>query len=174
MRRDASGTRRFCQQPTVAVLAVWRERRAMDIGSRLKMARDWVGYTQDELAQKANVKKDQISRWERGTPVRDVDAMGRIADALLINLDWLFGRTEEEPQPEGLRVAFNVLKPSSDVRAWCVEMRSHGDVDAAEWMRRITEKKRGVSDAVMLAEYEATSAAQSRGDALNVPRRRNA
>lgn len=168
----------LCQAATVAVLAAWRERRAMELGERLRSAREWSGHTQDSLALAAEVKKDQISRWERGTPVRDTAAIVRMAEVLCVGLDWLFGtRDDDDRRPAGLVLLFDSAvmntPPTDEERVWCLDIvRNHGgDVSVEEWQKRLASKRRGASLEEVLAESTHTRAAQARGDALGVPRR---
>lgn len=150
----------------------------MEIGQRLRAAREWAGYTQDGLALAAGVKKDQISRWERGLAVRDTDAIVRIADACCVGLDWLFGTREvDDRRPPGLALLFDgavmTTPPTPEERVWCLDIvRNHGgDVSVEEWQKRLSAKRRGASSAEILAETTETRRAQRAGDLLGVPRR---
>jgi len=64
------------------------------IGKQIKKYRGEKGYTQEKLGQMIGVTTQAISKWERGgTP--DAEIIPRIAQALDISIDTLYGRTEE-------------------------------------------------------------------------------
>jgi transcriptional regulator with XRE-family HTH domain len=151
----------------------------MDISKRLKEARERRGLTQDALAQRANVKKDQISRWENGKEPRDIESIMRIADELDVTLDWLMGRVGGSLVPEGLRallegaVRYFTTPLSGDDERWALDfVRSHGDVPVHDWIARMNGHRRGVSDTDIRAEEKATRAAQEAGNALGVAPRK--
>jgi transcriptional regulator with XRE-family HTH domain len=151
----------------------------MDISARLKEARIRRGLTQDELAQRTSVAKDQISRWENGKSPRDMDAIMRIADVLDVTLDWLMGRVGGSLVPDGLRALLDgaaryfTTPLSSEDERWALDfVRSHGDVPVHDWIARMNGHRRGVSDTDIRAEEKATRAAQEAGNALGVAPRK--
>lgn len=61
--------------------------------ARLVFARTRAKLTQHELALKAQLRPENISRWERGEREPSWEGVQRLAQALEVSLDWLaFGR----------------------------------------------------------------------------------
>lgn len=72
------------------------EIRMIEIGERLKKAREKVGYSQEAFAEKIGCCAITISRWENGhTPMKAVDII-KITEALNISADYLLGIKREE------------------------------------------------------------------------------
>ncbi|WP_300282241.1 helix-turn-helix domain-containing protein [uncultured Subdoligranulum sp.] len=67
----------------------------MDLGSRIKKARKAANLTQAELAKYAGVATITISQYERGVREPKVDPLLRIANALGVTVDYLYGRTDD-------------------------------------------------------------------------------
>jgi len=61
---------------------------------RLKEIRKEKRLTQEELAEKADISRVMVSRYETGTVIPTVDVLINIADALDVSIDYLLGRTE--------------------------------------------------------------------------------
>lgn len=58
--------------------------------ARLSRARKARGLTQVQLARKAALASDMlVSRYERGAQEPRTEALGKLADALGVSLDWL-------------------------------------------------------------------------------------
>lgn len=51
--------------------------------------------TQDELAERADISRVMVSRYETGAVIPTVDVLIRIADALNISIDYLLGREDQ-------------------------------------------------------------------------------
>jgi transcriptional regulator with XRE-family HTH domain len=68
----------------------------MDVGSRIKRAREQAGMTQAELAEKAGVKQARISLWESGKRQQmSLEHLRSIARALGVSADFLIGTWED-------------------------------------------------------------------------------
>ena len=68
----------------------------MDVGSRIKRAREQAGMTQAELAEKACVKQARISLWESGKRQQmSLEHLRSIARALGVSADFLIGTWED-------------------------------------------------------------------------------
>lgn len=63
----------------------------MTIGENLKKARQNVGMTQKELAEKLNVYPKDICRWETGARVPGADKLAAICRALNASADDILG-----------------------------------------------------------------------------------
>lgn len=57
----------------------------------LKALRKNKGFTQEELAQKVNVVRQTVSKWEKGLSVPDADALQKIAEVLDVEISQLLG-----------------------------------------------------------------------------------
>jgi transcriptional regulator with XRE-family HTH domain len=62
---------------------------------RLKQRRQFLGYTQEDLARRLGVSQQQVGRWESGTQDTTADFLGRLAKALNCTADWLLGLVEQ-------------------------------------------------------------------------------
>jgi len=71
------------------------------LGERLIAARERTGWTQEEVALRAQVPRQAISRLERGerSHVRS-DVLGRLAIALEVSADFLLGIDVPKHQPD--------------------------------------------------------------------------
>lgn len=62
--------------------------------SRLKELRLERGLSQRELAAKVNIKQANISRWESGLVVPNVNDVWTLADFFDVSIDYLIGRKD--------------------------------------------------------------------------------
>lgn len=62
---------------------------------RLREARLKNHLTQEELAEKLNIDKMQISRWERGHKVPRGETLAELASSLNVSVDYLLGVSDE-------------------------------------------------------------------------------
>jgi transcriptional regulator with XRE-family HTH domain len=61
-------------------------------GDRLRDAREAAGFSQTELARRAQTVQSDISLMERGAIEPGLARLVRLADALGVSIDWLAGR----------------------------------------------------------------------------------
>ena len=61
-------------------------------GEELKMQREAHNLTQSDLAKATGIKQQNISRWERGEALPNIDFCVQLADFYGITLDELIGR----------------------------------------------------------------------------------
>jgi len=82
------------------------------LGERLLAAREKRGWTQEEVARRAQLPRQAISRLERGerTHVRS-DVLGRLAMALAVSADFLLSLDTPEQPPSKRRRAGGERKP---------------------------------------------------------------
>ena len=64
----------------------------MEIGKKLKEARQICGLTQESVAEELNVSRQTISNWENDKTIIDSHSLIRLADFYQISLDELCGR----------------------------------------------------------------------------------
>ena len=59
------------------------------LGNRIRMAREKMGITQEELADRVNISPSHISVIERGVKTARIDTVVRIANELNVSADYL-------------------------------------------------------------------------------------
>ena len=67
----------------------------MDIGERIRNAREKARLTQAELAELVETEANTISRWERGVAGMRAETISKIAAALKISVAYLLGEIDE-------------------------------------------------------------------------------
>lgn len=148
------------------------------LGSRLAELRQKRGLTQEELASKIPVVKEQISRWENDKVAPEAKQIVPLADALGVTTDRIL--RDPDGLPPGL---YEVVmraeelfgeKLSDDIITWARdEVRSHGgDVESVEWVARINRKRRGNTPSD--AQKTETVAFRTRASTLGVRSRSKA
>jgi len=66
-----------------------------DFYKRLRNTRKANSLTQEELAEKADISRVMISRYESGSVMPTVDVLVSLADALNVSTDYLLGRQND-------------------------------------------------------------------------------
>lgn len=61
----------------------------MDLGNRIKAEREKLNMSQDDLAQKMNISRQAISKWETGTSYPDIEKILRLSEIFNLSLDEL-------------------------------------------------------------------------------------
>ena len=61
----------------------------MDLGSRIKQARETLNLSQDELAEKLAISRQAISKWETGKSYPDIETILKLSDIFNLSLDEL-------------------------------------------------------------------------------------
>lgn len=79
----------------------------MSFGHKLKGARKKAGYTQEQLAEKINVSRSAVAKWETDKGMPDIDNLKLIAQLVNVSIDYLLD--EEE------KITFNEIKESIDL-----------------------------------------------------------
>ncbi len=64
----------------------------INYGENLKYQRELHKLSQEELAKQTNIKQANISRWEAGNVIPNIDFCVKLADFYEISLDELIGR----------------------------------------------------------------------------------
>lgn len=59
--------------------------------SKLKKAREDIGYTLREVATEINIPYGTIANYELGRTQPDIETLGILADFYCVSLDWLVG-----------------------------------------------------------------------------------
>ena len=66
------------------------------LNENIKNLRKNKGYTQEELANKLNVVRQTISKWEKGYSVPDAEMLKKLAEIFDTNVSQLLGCTIEQ------------------------------------------------------------------------------
>jgi len=85
----------------------------MNFSEILIQRRKQLGLSQESLAEKIQVSRQAVSKWETGEAMPDMTKLIALADALEMSLDVLCGRTFPEQA-----VNFAPVKPVSKRRTW--------------------------------------------------------
>ena len=81
-----------------SISPLWMATIAEELGKNIAVQRRAAGLTQARLAEKIDVQPETISRIETGKRTASLDLLGRIADALDLELHDLF-RVQEKDKP---------------------------------------------------------------------------
>ena len=73
------------------------------LSENIKALRKQKGYSQEQLADKLNVVRQTVSKWEKGQSVPDSEMLVRLAEIFEVPVSQLLGsRIEPEAQPDAL------------------------------------------------------------------------
>ena len=73
----------------------------MTFGEKLQSLRQRSGMSQDALAERLNVSRQAVSRWERDETMPETDKVVALADLFGATTDYLLRpQTEQQPPPE--------------------------------------------------------------------------
>ncbi|WP_434509854.1 helix-turn-helix domain-containing protein [Desulfitobacterium sp. AusDCA] len=61
----------------------------MDLGNRIKTEREKLNISQDDLAQKMDISRQAISKWETGSSYPDIEKILRLSEIFNLSLDEL-------------------------------------------------------------------------------------
>jgi len=72
----------------------------MNIGNRIRERRKQLGITAEEIADKTNISRSTMYRYEQGA-IQNIPAVNlkAIADVLEVSIDYLFGNTNSTDKP---------------------------------------------------------------------------
>ena len=86
----------------------------MDIGSKLKNARNEANFTQEQIAEKLGVSRQTISNWENSKSYHDIISVIKLSDIYSITLDALL--KEDENMIKHLDETTNIVKSKNRLR----------------------------------------------------------
>lgn len=86
----------------------------MEFGERLTMIRKDKKMSQSELAKKVGIHSNVLGRYERGEARPFVEMAAKLAEALDVSLDYLYGNTQLELDADMLKRIQEVSKLPSD------------------------------------------------------------
>lgn len=81
----------------------------MEIGNKIHELRKISGMTQEQLAEKLNVSRQTVSKWESGGTVPDLDSMVRLSKMFYLSLDDLLLKGEKEVEEKDERLILEDL-----------------------------------------------------------------
>lgn len=85
----------------------------MEIGNKLNQLRKLSGMTQEQLAEKLNVSRQTISKWETDSTSPDLESIVRVCKIFHVSLDDLLmegeGMEEERTTEKGIQITLNDL-----------------------------------------------------------------
>jgi repressor LexA len=128
------------------IISARREFIMKQLASNLKSLRNKLGYSQTEMANKAEVSQTTINRWEQNVVNPPIEKILWYADFFDVSLDWLFGRTEN---PMGATFSNNpsILKERmQDKKEWqqfvklCFEPNSKLNLQLQEAILKLSEE----------------------------------
>jgi transcriptional regulator with XRE-family HTH domain len=61
----------------------------MDLGSRIREERERLGLSQDELAERMDISRQAVSKWETGKSYPDIETILKLSDLFNLSLDEL-------------------------------------------------------------------------------------
>ena len=125
------------------------------LGQKIARKRTALGMTQTEFAEKLNVTRQTVGRWETGTVMPDIDKISDIAEILGVSCDYLLKDSVGEENStastnavsrllqsaEGKRVRLNFYDEEADIDLFntdCTITAFEGS-----WMKVQAETKKG-------------------------------
>lgn len=88
----------------------------MTLAEKILSLRTERGMSQDDLAEKLEVSRQSVSKWETGQSTPDLDRIIRLADLFGVSVDELV-REGERPQPPEPKVVYVEREPKSGLTA---------------------------------------------------------
>ena len=67
----------------------------MKLSEKLKKAREQIGYSQQDVADKLNISRQSISRWENGWTYPDIENLIVLSNLYNVSLDELLKEDEQ-------------------------------------------------------------------------------
>ena len=72
------------------------------LGEKMRQARSWAHFTQEQVAEQLNVSVDMIWRWEDGRAAPMLDRLVELTRLYEVSADWLLGLATELSDDETL------------------------------------------------------------------------
>ncbi len=98
---------------------------ATQLNTRLKLAREWSGLSQGQVANKLSLHRPSISEIEAGRRRVSVEELVRFAELYRVDIDWLAGVESLDPNPRVELAARELSKlKSNDLERLLVLIRA--------------------------------------------------
>lgn len=94
-KKDIKTIKLRCKNKVTCKKSEWQKGENMDFGEKLQNLRKENGLSQEQLAEKLNVSRQAVSKWESGA-LPDVDNIVKISSFFDCSLDYLLGNGEEK------------------------------------------------------------------------------
>lgn len=126
-----------------------------ELGNKIARKRKDLGMTQIEFADRLNVTRQTVSRWEAGTVMPDIDKISDIASLLQVSCDYLLKDDVTEESGEIQRSGISrLLKDTLGKKIRLVFFDDEADIDLyntvctiedfeGNWLKITAETKKG-------------------------------
>ncbi|MCZ0753959.1 helix-turn-helix domain-containing protein [Anoxybacillus sp. J5B_2022] len=131
------------------------------LADHLKYLRKQQNWTQEDVAQKLNMSRSQISKWETGETLPDLQSLEKLSDLYGVSIDSLIGR---RPSKQQLLREVNRLYATDKVDETMLDiidyLKQHPDMEQAlHSLAKLPAKKRKhIESAVIAVLKEFTKA----------------
>ena len=100
------------------------------MGNKIAKKRKDLGMTQNEFAEKLNVTRQTVSRWEAGSVLPDIDKISDIASILDVSCDYLLkDEVKEEKDSRSDGILSRLLKDSAGRKIKLNFYEDEADID---------------------------------------------
>ena len=124
------------------------------VGERIKKRRVELGWTQDQLCQKAGISKGFLSDLENDKRSVSADNLLEIARALSLSLDYLMTGTASEEQPTEVAIPASLAKFAAEERLSLRQTLMLLDMQKQIVAHRSAKKKEGLEGVDWRKFYE--------------------
>lgn len=76
----------------------------MNFSEKVMVLRKKKGWSQEELADKLDISRQSVSKWESGTSIPDIDKIIMLSQLFAVSTDYLLKEETEEAEPAELEV----------------------------------------------------------------------
>ena len=119
------------------------------ISKNLKSLRKKYNYTQDDIAEKLNVSRQSIAKWESGESTPDIYNCVKLAELFNVKLDDLVNHSEEETgivvPPKGKYFFGSVLVGERGQIVIPKEARDKFNINAGDKLLLLGDEDRGIA-----------------------------
>ena len=125
-----------------------------ELGNKIAYKRKDLGMTQIEFAEKLNVTRQTVSRWEAGTVLPDIDKISDIASLLNVSCDYLLKDDVTEEETRSFRGISRLLQDAKGKTVRLSFFDDEADIDLyntdcmildfeGNWMKVEAKTKKG-------------------------------
>ncbi len=119
------------------------------ISKNLKSLRKKYNYTQDDIAEKLNVSRQSIAKWESGESTPDIYNCAKLAELFNVKLDDLVNHSEEETgivvPPKGKYFFGSVLVGERGQIVIPKEARDRFNINSGDKLLLLGDEDRGIA-----------------------------
>lgn len=76
----------------------------MELGAKIYQLRKLAGMTQEQLADKLNISRQTLSKWENGTSIPDIESVVRLSALFQTSLEELLLEEKEHVEKKGMQI----------------------------------------------------------------------